>query len=253
MRVKLIRYTPDCERLVAASAKLCYSDSSAEEIEEELSDENVEKFIDKLMDLGHMSPVEHISFTFSIEGVSRTLTHQLVRHRLASFSQKSQRYVRANNYEYIIPPKIENNPKALEIYKNHMQQTIDAYNKLAEILIEQEYEKLLDSGMDEKKARSVAEKSSIEDARYVFANATETKLVMTMNARELLHFFEVRCCQRAQWEIREMATKMLIEVKKVCPHIFKKAGPGCIRGNCPEGKMTCGKIKEVREYYNNLD
>ncbi len=134
-----------------------------------------------------------------------------------------------------------------------MKHTIDAYNELTEILIQEEYDRLIESGVDEKKAKSMSEKSSIEDARYVFSNATETKIVMTMNARELLHFFEARCCQRAQWEIREMATLMLVEAKKVCPQIFKKAGPGCVKGSCPEGKMTCGKIKQVREYFNSLD
>ena len=252
MKVNLIRYTPDAQKLVASSAKLCYSDSSVMEIEEGLTDENVENFIDKLMDLGHMSPVEHISFTFAIEGVSRTLTHQLVRHRLASYSQKSQRYVRANNYEYIIPPKIKNNPKALEIYERHMKHTIDAYNELTEILIQEEYDRLIESGVDEKKAKSMSEKSSIEDARYVFPNACETKVVFTMNVRSLLHFFELRTCTRAQWEIREVAIEMLRLCKEVAPTLFKDSGPSCVFDVCHEGAMSCGRQKEMKEFFRSL-
>lgn len=176
MKVNLIRYTPDAQKLVASSAKLCYSDSSVMEIEEGLTDENVENFIDKLMGLGHMSPVEHISFTFAIEGVSRTLTHQLVRHRLASYSQKSQRYVRENNYEYIIPPKIKNNPKALEIYERHMKHTIDAYNELTEILIQEEYDKLIANGIDEKKAKSMSEKAPLKMRDMYFQMQLRLKL-----------------------------------------------------------------------------
>lgn len=176
MKVNLIRYTPDAQKLVASSAKLCYSDSSVMEIEEGLTDENVENFIDKLMDLGHMSPVEHISFTFAIEGVSRTLTHQLVRHRLASYSQKSQRYVRANNYEYIIPPKIKNNPKALEIYENHMKHTIDAYNELTEILIQEEYDRLIESGVDEKKQNQCQKKAPLKMRDMFFQMQLRQKL-----------------------------------------------------------------------------
>jgi thymidylate synthase (FAD) len=106
--------------------------------------------------------------------------------------------------------------------------------------------------MEEKKAKSNAEKRAIEDARYVFPNACETKIVVTMNARSLYNFFNHRCCQRAQTEIRELATEMLRQVKQVAPTIFKNMGPNCVSGPCPEGSMTCGKAKEMKEFFLNL-
>ena len=100
--------------------------------------------------------------------------------------------------------------------------------------------------MDEKKAKSASEKKAIEDARFVLPNACDTKMILTMNARSLLNFFHLRCCNRAQWEIRDVATQMLKLVKPIAPTIFAKAGPGCLSGPCPEGRMTCGKMQEVR-------
>ncbi|WP_353094264.1 FAD-dependent thymidylate synthase [Tissierella praeacuta] len=248
-KVELLRYTPDGEKLIAAAARLCYSPIGVTEIEKNLSEEKVESFLSLLMDLNHESPIEHVTFTFGIEGVSRTLTHQLVRHRIASFSQQSQRYVKLEQFEYIIPPAIANNKRAKELFENAMKQDQRYYDEISNLLFEEHYNKYIKEGLTDKEARNKAEKASIEDARYVFPNACETKIVCTMNTRSLLNFFRLRCCNRAQWEIRELATLMLKEVKKVYPILFKNAGPGCINGPCPEGKMTCGKIIEVREKF----
>lgn len=252
MKVELINYTRDGERLIAQAGKLCYSPVGVDEIMEELDDESVDKFVKMLMKLGHYSPLEHVSFTFAAEGVSRTLTHQLVRHRLASYSQQSQRYVKLDNFQYIIPPAIENNEKAKALFLEAMEADKESYLKITDELYKKYYDELIASGMSEKKAESAAEKNAIEDARYVFPNACETKIVFTMNARTLLHFFEVRACNRAQWEIREMAIEMIKKVKAVYPSLFVNVGPGCVNGPCPEGPMTCGKIEEVREYFKKL-
>lgn len=242
MKVDLIRYTPDGEKLIASAAKLCYSPVGIGEIEENLTEEETERFLNHLMKLGHSSPLEHISFTFAVEGVSRTLTHQLVRHRLASYSQQSQRYVKVEELEYITPPSILENEEAKEIYDNLMTEISKAYTKMTELL-EKDKEDLKDSQK---------EKASIEDARYILPNGTETKIIFTMNARSLLHFISLRTCQRAQWEIREMATRCLVLAKEIYPTLFKNAGPGCVSGPCPEGPMTCGKIEEVRATFKNL-
>ena len=223
IKCKLISHTPEPEKVVSIAAKLCYSKSDVDGlITGVLTGNDTEKFIDKLKGMGHESPLEHVSFTFAIEGVSRTLTHQLVRHRIASYSQKSQRYVSENNFEYIVPPSIARDSQAKEKFENLMCTIRQAYNKLA--------------SMDIPK----------EDARYVLPNATETKIIVTMNARSLFNFFSLRCCTHAQWEIRQMAYLMLAEVKKVAPLLFKNAGATCVRtGCCPEGAMTCGKFKEM--------
>lgn len=253
LKVSLLRYTPEPEKLVAAAAKLCYSPVGVENIEEKLDDKKVQSFIEMLMNLGHESPVEHVSFTFGVEGISRVLTHQLVRHRIgASYSQQSQRYVKLQQFEYIIPPSIEAIPEAKAMFIEAMEQDQKYYNQLTDILYNEHYEKLIQAGNSEDRARKDAEKMAIEDARYVFPNACETKIVFTMNARALFNFFNKRCCNRAQWEIRELATEMLRLVKEVAPSLFKYCGPGCVNGPCPEGKMTCGKIKEVREKFNSL-
>lgn len=252
MKVKLLRYTPDGEKLIASAAKLCYSPVGVDEIEKKLEEEEVSRFLENLINIGHESPIEHISFTFAAEGVSRSLTHQLVRHRIASYSQQSQRYVKLDQFEYIIPEEIEKRPEAKEIFINAMEEDQKVYDELVNILKKDYKKKFIAEGMSEKKANREAEKKSIEDSRYVFPNACETKIVFTMNARTLLHFFKLRTCNRAQWEIRNMATEMLKEVKKVYPIVFKNAGPGCLIGPCPEGKMSCGKIEEVREKFKNL-
>jgi len=252
MKVQLLRYTPDGEKLVASAAKLCYSPVGIDQIEEDQDEKKVNSFLDLLMDLGHESPIEHVTFTFGIEGVSRTLTHQLVRHRIASYSQQSQRYVRLSQFEYIIPPHIENNLKAKEIFVKAMEEDQEAYDKISSILFNDHYNRYIGEGDSEKKAKQKAEKEAIEDARYVFPNACETKIVVTMNARSLMNFFALRTCNRAQWEIRKLGIEMLKEVKKVYPILFKNAGPGCVNGPCPEGAMTCGKIVQVREFFKEL-
>lgn len=222
IKVKLLEHTPHPERVVAMAARLCYSAAGAEELAEKMTDEQVEKLVDKIIQMGHASTMEHVSFTFGIEGVSRVLTHQLVRHRLASYSQQSQRYVAEHDFEYILPPSIDERPEASERFKALMENIQQAYNDLVE------------AGVPK------------EDARYVLANATETKIVVTMNARSLMHFFNLRCCNRAQWEIRELAYKMLAEAKAVAPLLFKNAGASCVAtGHCPEGAMTCGKFAEM--------
>ena len=216
-----------------------------------LDDEKTNKFINMLMDLGHESPVEHVVFTFGVEGVSRVLTHQLVRHRIGcSYSQQSQRYVKLNQFEYIIPPEIQKVQKAREKFIEAMEYDQKVYDEISGILFKEHYEKYINSGENEKTAARLAEKTSIEDARYIFPNACETKIVFTMSARALFNFFRERCCNRAQWEIRAMAEEMLKQVKEVAPILFKNCGPSCITGACPEGNMTCGKISEVREKYS---
>lgn len=252
LKVELLRYTPDGEKLVSSAAKLCYSSVGIEKIEENLDEEKVDKFLNMLMDLGHESPLEHVSFTFGVEGISRVLTHQLVRHRIASYSQQSQRYVKLEQFDYVIPPAIESIPEAKELYIKAMEEDQKYYNQITDLLYEKHVNELLKEGYSEKKARSTAEKISIEDARYVFPNACETKIVFTMNARSLYNFFKLRCCNRAQWEIRELATEMLREVQNVYPILFKNAGPSCLNGACPEGNMNCGKMEQVRNKFANI-
>lgn len=241
LKVSLIEYTRNPERVIAAAAKLCYSQSGIDDIMENLTPENTEKFLNMLMSYGHESPIEHVSFTFAVEGVSRTLTHQLVRHRIASYSQQSQRYVKLDQFEYIIPPAIENDEESKRIFIKNMEECQKSYDMIAE--------RLKSRYIEEGLKKSAAEKKAIEDARYVFPNACETKIVFTMNARSLMNFFKHRCCQRAQWEIRAMADMMLKEVKSVAPILFKYAGPSCVNSACPEGKMTCGKTIEMRNKY----
>lgn len=252
LNVKLIAHTPEPEKLVAAAAKLCYSSVSAEEIMDNLDEEKTRKFVDMLMNLGHESPIEHVSFTFAAEGISRTLTHQLVRHRIASYSQQSQRYVKLEQFDYIVPPSIEAIPEAKKIFIEQMERDQKAYDELSTVLKKEHARRLMESGMEESKALKAAEKMAIEDARYVFPNACETKIVFTMNARSLLNFFNHRCCNRAQWEIRQMAEEMLKQVVEVAPSLFKNAGPSCVHSKCPEGNMSCGKMEEVREKYNKI-
>lgn len=250
MNVELLRYTTDGEKLIASAAKLCYSPVGIKEIEDNLEEDKISSFLSLLMDLNHESPIEHLTFTFGVEGVSRTLTHQLVRHRIASYSQQSQRYVKLDQFEYIVPPAIENNKKAKEIFIKAMEQDQESYDEISKLLFNEHYDRYIKQGLKEKQAGSKAEKEAIEDARYIFPNACETKIVFTMNARTLLNFFRLRCCNRAQWEIRQLAIEMLRQVKAVYPTVFQNAGPGCLKGPCPEGNMTCGKIVEVRKAFS---
>lgn len=252
LKVKLLNYTPRAEETIAQAGKLCYSQVGVDEIAEKQDEESIARYVRMLQKFGHLSPIEHVSFTFAVEGVSRVLTHQLVRHRLASYSQQSQRYVKLDQFEYIIPKEIDNNKIAREIFINQMEESQKAYDDLTDILYEKHYKRFLEEGQDEKSAKRSASKRAIEDARYVFPNACETKIVFTMNARNLLHFFNMRSCLRAQWEIRDLSDQMIRLVKDIYPNLFTNAGPSCLNGPCPEGKMTCGKIKEVREKFKNL-
>ena len=216
MKVVLLNYTRDPDQICAAAAQSCYSEKSASELFEGTSGDKARKMIKKVVDMGHLSVVEHAYFTFSIEGISRALTHQLVRHRIASYSQQSQRYVSMDEAQYIVPPSIAADPDAKAAYVKAMDDAWAVYRKLSR-------------------------KVEKEDARYVLPNACHTNITVTMNARELWHFFSLRCCKRAQWEIRSVAWKMLKEAKKAAPILFESAGPGCYRGPCPEGAYACGK------------
>lgn len=247
-KVKVLAHTPNPENLIASAARLCYSDLGIESLFEKYTYEQNQKMIENLMSLNHESPIEHVNFTFGVEGVSRTLTHQLVRHRIASYSQQSQRYVKLDQFEYVIPPHIENSQKAKELFIRAMGEDQRYYSDISDILFEEHYEKYIKSGLKEKEAKAKAEKEAIEDARYIFPNACETKIIFTMNVRTLLNFFKLRSCNRAQWEIRELSDKMLIECKKIAPNLFKYAGASCMFGKCTEGNMTCGRPRRVSEY-----
>ena len=221
MQVELLYHTPDPERAVATAARLCYAPVGASELMETLDEERIHKVLRTIMTGGHFSTLEHASYTFAIDGVSRALTHQLVRHRLASFNQQSQRYVKfADGLETIKPDSIAENEEANKLFDEMIAKTVEAYQAF------------LAAGIP------------AEDARYILPNAAETKIVVTMNIRELLHFFSVRCCNRAQWEIRDRAWRMPELVRPTAPYIFADAGPNCVRGACTEGKMTCGKPYE---------
>lgn len=252
MKVNIIAHTPEPEKVISMAAKLCYSPVGVDEIEKNLTDESVDKFINMLMSMGHESPLEHVSFTFVVEGISRACSHQLVRHRIASYSQQSQRYVKLDQFEYIIPREIEKIDEAKKVFIDAMKKDQEDYDKLVDILFNKHYKKLVQQGKDEKKAKKDAEKKAIEDARYVFPNACETKIVFTMNVRSLYNFIEHRTCERAQWEIRDLATQMLKKLREISPVLFNNKGPKCIKGPCPEGKMTCGEIIRIREKFKNL-
>lgn len=249
IKVILLSHTPEPQKNIANAAKLCYSSSDIESLRSSLSDESVNSFLTMLSEIGHESPIEHANFTFGIEGVSRSLLAQITRHRIASFSVQSQRYVKEASFEFVLPPEIEAVPEAKELYLKSMKEDQEYYDKLTEILKAKHLKSMLEQGKDEKTANRMAEKKAIEDARFVLPNACTTKMVCTINARSLMNFFSHRCCQRAQWEIRELSDLMLEAVKEVAPILFAKAGPPCLRGGCPEGKMSCGLAKEMRKKY----
>jgi len=222
LKVVLLRYTPEPERACAAAARQCNSAAGVEELTQKITGEEVARVLENIVKNGHHSVLEHAYFTFGVEGISRACSHQLVRHRIASYSQQSQRYVKETAFDYVIPPQVKNNGQALEAFEKAMQTAQEHYNTLKGLGIKS------------------------EDARFVLPNACETKIVITMNARELLYFFEKRLCLRAQWEICQMARAMLEECKKVAPLIFKHAGPTCeTEGICWEGKVSCGKYKTI--------
>lgn len=232
LKVSLIAHTPDPENTCALAARTCYSALELEGLQEKVASSSQTAFLNGILKSGHLSVLEHASFTFFAEGVSRALLAQITRHRIASFSVQSQRYVSlSEGFNYIIPPRIEAlGTEAVAEYESQMALMHKWYT---------EWQDKLGEG-------------SNEDARFVLPNACETHITFTMNARELLHFFSLRCCTRAQWEIRGLAIKMLELVKPVAPAIFEKAGPGCVRGACPEGARSCGKASEMREKFNSM-
>ena len=224
MNVTLLHHTPDPERAIATAARLCYAPVGAAELMETMSKERQRSVLSTIMKSGHFSTLEHASYTFAIDGVSRALTHQLVRHRLASFNQQSQRYVKfKDGVSVVTPHTVEENPEAQAIFDEAVAAAEEAYQKLL--------------GLD----------IPAEDARYLLPNACESKIVVTMNVRELLHFFSLRCCNRAQWEIRELAHQMLELARPTAPFIFADAGAPCVHGACPEGRMSCGNPYRKQE------
>ena len=238
--VRLVSQTPRAEELVATAARLCYAREPGGR-RSAISPEQVRKSLRLLRGMGHMSPFEHASFTFALQGVSRALTHQLVRHRLASYSQRSQRYVAHHDFDYVIPPRLQGRQvtvggvcrDAAEYFAETMTIIAERYKVLNEALG--------NSG-----------ETSNEDARYVLPNACETRIMVTMNARELLHFFEERLCNRAQWELRTVAEKMRTLVRRSCPRLFSASGPKCLRyGHCPEGKLSCKRYAEMKKKYSD--
>ena len=229
LRVELIRHTDDPDAAVALAARLCYAKADFDTLAQRIAARDQAAFVRGVMESGHLSTVEHASFTFAVEGVSRSLLAQITRHRIASFSVQSQRYVSMEaGFDYVAPPAIEAlGEEALARYHEQMEQMHSWYAQWQREL----------GGSGEK---------ANEDARFVLPNACATRLLVTMNARELLHFFSLRCCMRAQWEIRALAWEMLEQARRVAPTLFEVAGPGCIGGQCPEGERSCGRMQEVR-------
>ncbi len=242
LSVKLLASTPDALSLIYASFRQCYHAGFVGDLWEKLMAGEVPAqkqadFVERIMLSGHESPIEHVSFTFAIEGVSRALTHQLVRHRIASYSQQSQRYVgEGADFDFIMPPAVARIPEARERFEAFIKEAGRAYADIQEIL----------------KANG-REKKANEDARFVLPNAAESKIVVTMNCRSLLHFFELRCCMRAQWEIRALADRMLALSREALPVIFASAGAKCERlGYCPEdARFSCGKYPTREKICSN--
>lgn len=251
-KVTLITHTPDPEMTIASAARLCYSPATIAQVQEKLTPEKAGEFVEMLAGLGHQSPIEHAVFTFGIEGVSRALLAQITRHRIASFSVQSQRYVTENHFSFVVPPEIAAIPEAADEFQRAMAEDQAHYERLADLLRQKHRAAFEAEGMTPEAAARAAEKRAIEDARFVLPNACTTKMIMTMNVRSLRNFFRLRCCNRAQWEIRSLATEMLRLCREAAPHLFEKSGPPCLYGACPEGKMSCGKAAEVRARFAAL-
>lgn len=220
---QVLTYTADPERTVALAARLCYSPRGIEELGRELSEAEVGDLLEKLLAMGHLSALEHAQFVFGVEGISRACSHQLVRHRIASYSQQSQRYVRVREVRAVTPPQIQSHP----VHRRAFQEKLDDLWAF--------YAQMVSDGIPP------------EDARYILPNAAETKIAVSMNARELRHFFSLRLCRRAQWEIRALAFQMLRSVTALAPRVFRDAGPACARGDCPEGAYSCGQPDQWRD------
>lgn len=232
MKIRLLRHTADPELLCGTAALTSTRSGSPSNILDKMDVEKARQIIKRVAGYGHVSIIEHASFTFSIEGVSRAMTHQLVRHRIASYTQQSQRYVTYDTLEkYVTPPNIGDDREAKTLFEETLEK------------ISETYQKLLKMGI------------SKEDARFILPNAARTNIIVTMNARELRHFFNLRCCARAQWEIREAAIEMFRQAKKAAPALFENAGPSCVEsGFCPEGKMKPAEcnISEIKERFRRL-
>jgi thymidylate synthase (FAD) len=232
LKVKLLRYTADAELLCGTAAQTTIKSGKPSEILEKIDSETAKRKIKMVTGYGHASVIEHASFTFSLEDVSRAMTHQLVRHRIASYTQQSQRYVTYDTLEkYVTPPSITDNDEAKKTFDDTLEKISETYQKLLKIGIPK------------------------EDARFILPNAAKTNIIVTMNARELRHFFNLRCCARAQWEITEIAVEMLKQAKKAAPALFENCGPTCVElGYCTEGKMkpaTCN-ITEIKEKFRKM-
>lgn len=223
IQVHLIAHTPYPDRTVAAAAKLCYSSSSVADIMDNIEPEHMRHFISHLLRSGHMSPFEHASFTFGIDGISRVCSHQLVRHRMASYSQQSQRYVSMDKPQFVTPVTLTEDKDLQKSFQDHCVAAHELYLHLVE------------SGIPK------------EDARYLLPHGWRTRITVSMNARELHHFFRLRLCRRAQWEIQDLARRMLLAIKDVAPILFASAGPDCVvKGKCEEMR-SCGRPFESFE------
>jgi thymidylate synthase (FAD) len=227
LHVELLDFSTNALSIIYAACRQCYSAGFAGQIFIDGNKDSAkeEEFVKQVVSSGHESPLEHVKFTFAIEGVSRALTHQLVRHRIASYSQQSQRYVKESNFDYVIPPSIEADEGMKKEYISIMQEIQESYSYFLSAL--------------EKKGKKG--ESANQDARFVLPQAAETKIIVTMNCRELMHFFKERCCSRAQWEIRRLADEMLKVCKQKLPAVFNNSGAKCVAiGYCPEGaRFTC--------------
>ena len=266
LNVTVLSYTPNFEQNIVRGARLCYSSADIEELRDKVTPEDAERFLNMILEIGHGSILEHSSITFGIEGVSRSLTHQLVRHRVGcSYSQKSQRYVNEGQFEYIIPKPIAKYEHLKADYIKSMERLQEDYNYLTTELLKEQIKEQFAADYEnqdlkeviekikttDKKLYSKFEKIAIENARYVLPNACETKIQVTMNVRALFNFFKERLCDRAQEEIRDMAFEMWKECMKISPTIFKYAVPTCVHGKCKEGKMSCGKMLDYKKKYND--
>lgn len=277
LNVVVLSHTPEFEQNIVRGARLCYSSATIEGLRDKVTPEDAERFLNMILEIGHGSILEHSSITFGIEGVSRSLTHQLVRHRVGcSYSQKSQRYVSEGQFEYIIPKPIAAHEDLKADYIKMMERLQEDYNHLTLGLLKEQIKEQFAAGYEnealkealekevdgdtlvrifketDKKLYSKLEKIAIENARYVLPNACETKIQVTMNVRSLFNFFKERLCDRAQLEIRDMAFEMWKACMEISPTIFKYAVPTCVHGKCKEGKMTCGKMLYYKEKHGKI-
>lgn len=224
MKVTLLSHTKDPEQVVAAAIRQCYASVGSKELKKKIDKETRERLIKQVIASGHTSTLEHASFTFGVEGVSRVTEIQLIRHRVGTaYSIQSGRYVKRGDAKFVVPTSVKNNKIIYKKYNKILKNVQDLYNEM------------IDAGI------------KAEDARYLQPQSLQTKIVVTFNARALLHFLELRCCKRAQWEVQTMANLMLSEVKKVAPIIFASAGATCFTQKiCWEGKMSCGLYEKIK-------